>query len=100
MARVFIREEPSGFYVRTYKGLVAGPFKTYAAAKRSTTGSIARSARSANKRLSAGWQSVPKSNPTLWKRVLSQVRREPGPWAAWKAIKADRIYKAKGGRFL
>jgi len=86
-----IRQEPSGFYIKTYKGTIGGPFKTYTAAKRSL---VKRS------RMSGGWRSVPKSNPTLWKRVLSQVKREPGPWAAWKAIKADKIYKERGGRFL
>jgi hypothetical protein len=47
-----------------------------------------------------GWKSVPKSNPELWKKVLSSVKRKPGRWAAWKAIEADRIYVEKGGRFL
>jgi hypothetical protein len=51
-------------------------------------------------RARGGWASVPKSNPALWKKVLAEVKRESGPWAAWKAIKADRIYKDRGGRFL
>lgn len=51
-------------------------------------------------RLRAGWAPVRKSNPALWKRVLSKVKREPGRWAAWKSIKADREYKRLGGRFL
>jgi|694.fasta_scaffold108893_2 hypothetical protein len=50
--------------------------------------------------LKGGWKSVPKSNPELWQKVLNSVKREPGPWAAWKAIKADKIYKEKGGKFL
>jgi hypothetical protein len=53
-----------------------------------------------NSHLSGGWKSVPKSNPKLWSRVLQEVKREPGPWAAWKAIKADKLYKQRGGRFL
>ena len=47
----------------------------------------------------AGWTSVKKSDPALWARVLADVKAEPGRWAAWKAIKADRLYKEKGGRF-
>lgn len=50
--------------------------------------------------LKGGWKSVPKSNPALWRKVLESVKREPGPWAAWKAMKADKIYKEKGGKFL
>lgn len=50
--------------------------------------------------LSGGWKSIPKSNPQLWSRVLQEVKREPGPWAAWKAMKADKLYKQRGGRFL
>ena len=50
--------------------------------------------------IEGGWASVPKSDPELWARVLAQVKKEPGPWAAWKAVKADRIYKSRGGRFL
>jgi len=53
-----------------------------------------------NKSLKGGWKSVPKSNPELWQKVLNSVKREPGPWAAWKAMKADKIYKEKGGKFL
>lgn len=37
MARIFIREKPNGFYVMTYKGVQSGPYKTYAAANKSTT---------------------------------------------------------------
>jgi len=47
-----------------------------------------------------GWAPVPKSNPKLWSKILSGVKREPGPWAAWKAIKADKLYKEAGGHFL
>jgi hypothetical protein len=36
MARVFIREKSNGFYVMTYRGVVAGPFATYAQARSST----------------------------------------------------------------
>ena len=50
--------------------------------------------------LRGGWKSVRKSNPILWKKVLDEVKKEPGPWAAWKAIKADKIYQQKGGKFL
>jgi hypothetical protein len=53
-----------------------------------------------NRSLKGGWKSVPKSNPELWQKVLNSVKKEPGPWAAWKAIKADKIYKEKGGKFL
>ena len=53
-----------------------------------------------HKSIKGGWKSVPKSNPELWQKVLNSVKREPGPWAAWKAIKADKIYKEKGGKFL
>ena len=37
-------------------------------------------------KLEGGWESVPKSDPALWERVLQQVKKEPGPWAAWKAV--------------
>ena len=53
-----------------------------------------------SRRPMGGWKSVPKSNPALWQKVLAEVKREPGPWAAWKAMKTDRIYKDRGGRFL
>jgi hypothetical protein len=47
-----------------------------------------------------GWKSVPKSDPELWQKVLDEVRKLPGPWAAWKAIEADKRYKERGGRFV
>lgn len=50
--------------------------------------------------LKGGWASVPKSDPELWQRVLNKVKREPGPWAAWKAEKAIKLYKEKGGKYL
>jgi len=62
--------------------------------------SRSRLLRRKNRFFKGGWKSVPKSNPQLWQKVLSSVKREPGPYAAWKAIKADKIYKKKGGKFL
>lgn len=51
--------------------------------------------------LIGGWASVPKSDPKLWESVLSEVKRKnPGPWAAWKSIEADKLYEQRGGRFL
>lgn len=51
--------------------------------------------------LVGGWASVPKSDPSLWESVLSEVKRKnPGPWAAWKSIQADKLYEQRGGRFL
>jgi hypothetical protein len=50
--------------------------------------------------LNGGWATQPKSDPALWQRVLNKVKKEPGPWAAWKAQKAVKIYKEKGGRYL
>jgi len=47
-----------------------------------------------------GWASVRKSDPKLWAQVLAKVKRKPGPWAAWKAMEADREYVRRGGRFL
>ena len=38
MARIFVQETSNGFYTRTYKGKIDGPFKTYNQAKKSTTG--------------------------------------------------------------
>jgi hypothetical protein len=58
-----------------------------------------RSPRKSPNRILGGWKSVPKTNPTLWKKVLAEVKRLPGPWAAWKAIRADQIYISRGGRF-
>lgn len=51
------------------------------------------------KRLRAGWTSVPKSDPVLWEKVLKSVRKLPGRWAAWKSMKAVRMYKDRGGRY-
>lgn len=34
MARIMIREKPEGFYVMTYREIIAGPFKTYSQAKK------------------------------------------------------------------
>ena len=48
---------------------------------------------------SGGWKSAEKKNPKLWNRVLAQVNREPGKWAAWKAMKAVRLYKQRGGKY-
>lgn len=56
--------------------------------------------RSRSRSLRGGWKSVRKSDPVLWKNVLNEVKREPGPWAAWKAVKADKIYLERGGKFL
>jgi hypothetical protein len=36
MARIFIQEKDDGFYVRTYKGIVKGPYSTYKLANAST----------------------------------------------------------------
>ena len=49
--------------------------------------------------LKAGWDSVEKTDPELWARILARVKREPGPWAAWKAAKAIRMYKKAGGGY-
>jgi hypothetical protein len=59
-----------------------------------------RRSRTSRRSLSAGWKSVRKSNPELWAKVLAKVKKYPGPWAAWKAMEADRLYKARGGRFV
>jgi hypothetical protein len=53
-----------------------------------------------SKQLLGGWDSVEKGNPELWQKVLKKVHREnSGPWAAWKAMKAVRIYKEMGGTY-
>jgi hypothetical protein len=50
--------------------------------------------------LQGGWATVEKTNPELWKRVLNKVHKEnPGPWAAWKSMKAVRLYKEMGGKY-
>lgn len=40
MARVFIVAKANGYYVRTYRGIVAGPFLTYDEAKQATPSQI------------------------------------------------------------
>jgi hypothetical protein len=51
--------------------------------------------------LFGGWASVPKSDPKLWERVLAEIKnKNPGPWAAWKSIQADKLYEKRGGKFL
>ena len=50
--------------------------------------------------IQGGWRSQPKSNPVLWNQVLQRVHRQhPGPWAAWKSMKAVQYYKAAGGTY-
>lgn len=49
--------------------------------------------------LRAGWTSVPKSDPVLWEKVLKSVRKLPGRWAAWKSMKAVKMYKDRGGKY-
>lgn len=50
--------------------------------------------------LDGGWDTVPKSNPELWARILHKVKKDhPGPWAAWKAKKAIELYKQHGGKY-
>lgn len=51
--------------------------------------------------LSGGWKTEKKSKPQLWKKVLAKVHNEnPGHWAAWKSMKAVKIYKQLGGRYI
>ena len=51
-------------------------------------------------KLIGGWMTVPKSDPRLWEEVLDEVKKQnPGPWAAWKAEKAIKVYKERGGRY-
>lgn len=49
--------------------------------------------------LKAGWKPVTKLNQKLWDQVLKEIKLEPGPWAAWKAMKADKLYIERGGKF-
>ena len=49
--------------------------------------------------LHGGWATVEKSDPELWAKVLKRVKKLPGPWAAWKAMKAVEIYKKLGGKY-
>jgi len=51
-------------------------------------------------KLEGGWDTVPKSDPVLWNKVLEKVKQEPGPWSAWKAEKAIKLYKKHGGKYL
>lgn len=46
-----------------------------------------------------------KSNPVLWKRIVSQVKKsnkggKSGQWSARKAQLAVKTYKSKGGRYV
>ncbi len=50
--------------------------------------------------LRGGWKSVKKSNPKLWEKVLDEVRKKPGKWAAWKSMLAVKMYKERGGKYL
>jgi hypothetical protein len=50
--------------------------------------------------LHGGWISKEKKNPKLWAEVLSDIKKKnPGPWAAWKAMKAVQEYKKRGGKY-
>ena len=86
------------------KSLCLGPTPYSNAYKTRTSRNMFRSPKSRSPKrspsMSGGWKSVRKSDPALWARVLSEVKREPGRWAAWKAMKADKLYLERGGRFM
>jgi hypothetical protein len=50
--------------------------------------------------LDGGWAKVEKLNPELWEKIVAKVKKEPGPWAAWKAEKAIKMYKKAGGKYI